>query len=124
MMTYRSKPTENSVESAILKHMRARGWRATRNHVGVFRPVHGGYPVTIGTPGFPDWTFTRSLTAPVRGTLQLMHVEVKRPGQRPKPKQHEVMASLNHMGELAVWADSLESFQVLYATYFPGEPIK
>ena len=112
-----TRPTENSVESAILKFMRERGWRATRNHVGVFKTTYGG-TVSIGTKGFPDWTFTRGAG---RGTVELMHVEAKRRGAKPTPKQFEVMAGLNHIGELAVWCESLDHFKTIYYQYFPEE---
>lgn len=118
MKTYRSKPTENTVESAVLKFMKEHGWRATRNHVGVFKTAYGG-TISIGTKGFPDWTFTRRF--PRHGCANLMHVEAKAPGKRPAPKQVEVMASLNYLGELAVWCDSLESFRTVYEQYFPAE---
>ncbi|MGH7238939.1 MAG: hypothetical protein ACREHG_02615 [Candidatus Saccharimonadales bacterium] len=96
--------------------MRARGWRPTRNHVGLFSTPYGG-KVSIGTPGFPDWTFRRVVSYE-RGIVELMHVEIKRPGQKPRPKQFEVIASLNHIGEIAVWAASLTHFESVYALHF------
>lgn len=115
--TYPSKPSENSVEKAIIDFMQARGWRATRNHVGTFRTMYGGW-VHVGAEHFPDWTFTRSISGAPYGTLQLMHVEVKKPGEKPAPGQHEMLASLNHLGELSVWASSPSVFEAVYAQYF------
>lgn len=115
-----SKPTENAVEALVLSFMKARGWRATRNHVGLFKTAYGA-TVTIGTKGFPDWTFTRKSALGNHATIELMHVEAKRPGKRPTPKQFEVMASLNYMGELAVWCASLDHFKSIYFMYFPLE---
>lgn len=112
--------TENQVEKAVVQFMQRLGWRATRNHVGVF--TQGGRIVTIGTPGFPDWTFTRPLQlVQIRGRLELLHFEAKAPGKKPSAKQFEVMAALGHLGELAVWADTLESFQNVYYMNFPAD---
>lgn len=119
MKTFPSKPiSENALESAVLLFMKNRRWRATRNHVGIFKTEYGAR-ISIGKKGFPDWTFTRrSLGIPY---AHLMHVEMKRPGQKPKPKQAEILASLNHIGELAVWCDSIEMFSTIYLQHFPAE---
>lgn len=91
--------SENAVESAIARWMQTRGWRRTRNHVGTFKAVTGS-PVMIGLEGFPDWTYTRGQS--------VCHVETKATGKKPRPKQREVIASLNYLGEHAWYADSLE----------------
>lgn len=110
------KITENAVENAIIRFMQSLGWRASRNHVGLFQRMNGSGKIKVGTEGFPDWTFIRKTTS--RGANQLMHVEVKAPGKKPTPKQFEVMASLNHIGELSVWADSLDAFKAVYFQNF------
>lgn len=116
MKTYSN---ENAVEKAVVEFMQAGGWRATRNHVGLFTTSYGG-KIKIGTEGFPDWTFTRRVPSG-HATVNLMHFEAKAPGKKPTAKQHEVMASLNSIGELAVWADSLERFKSIYYMYFSSE---
>lgn len=85
--------------------MRSLGWRETRNHVGTFYTKTGS-PIHIGIKGFPDWTFTR-------GVL-FFHLEVKRPGLEPEPLQYQRLASLNHLGEIALWADSLAMLKLKY----------
>jgi hypothetical protein len=99
--------TENQVEVSIAKFMQMRGWRRRRNHVGVFRPIHGGAQITIGTRGECDWSYYRT-AAP--GIVQVLHVEAKRPGAKPRPEQDEYIASLNHIGETALYADSIDMF--------------
>lgn len=122
--------TENAVEKLVVEWMQKRGWRATRNHVGVFTRIGGrqgpsggraGMRIAIGTPGFPDWSFTRGDCGTPCGHADLFHWEAKATGKKPEPKQFEVMASLNHLGELAIWSDSLESFVVIYRQYFPHD---
>jgi hypothetical protein len=109
--------TENSVEKEVLRFMQGLGWVAQRNHVGKFKTPYGA-TVSIGTPGYPDWSFTRGKIIP---GVELIHFEAKAKGKKPSAKQHEVMASLNHLGQLAVWADSLAMFQTIYYQYFPSE---
>lgn len=99
--------------------MQANRWRASRNHVGLFQRVNGTGKIKVGTEGYPDWSFFRGTDQ--RGTVHLIHVEVKRPGKKPTDKQHEVMASLNHLGELSVWADTLDSFKEVYYQNFPED---
>lgn len=125
MTTYPSrrqrKPTENTVEKQVVELMQTRGWRATRNHVGLFHPY--GVPdmvVTIGETGFPDWTFTRALHKERHGVLELLHWEAKKPGDKPEKEQLQKHASLNYIGELTFWADSLTMFERIYAQYFPN----
>jgi hypothetical protein len=108
--------TENYVENEVLRFMQGLGWLAHRNHVGRFKTARGA--ISIGTPGYPDWSFTRGKIIP---SVDLIHFEAKAPGKRPTNKQHEVMAALNHLGQLAVWADSLAMFKTIYYQYFPSE---
>lgn len=75
--------------------------------MGVFRPVHGGAQITIGRRGEPDFSYYRT-AAP--GIVQVLHVEAKRPGAKPRPEQDEYIASLNHIGETALYADSIDMF--------------
>jgi hypothetical protein len=110
-----SKPTENSVEKDVIEFMQTRSWRATRNHVGTFRTLYGGW-VKIGEEGFPDWTFTRGSTY-CQGCA-IMHWEAKKPGEKPTPIQMQKIASLNAIGELAFWASSLLQFKQTYSLYF------
>jgi hypothetical protein len=115
------KPTENTVEKQVVEVMQSRGWRATRNHVGLFHPYkRTATVVRIGEEFFPDWTFTRALHKERHGMLELIHWEAKAPGERPSKGQLEKIASLNYMGELSFWSDSLAMFEKIYAQYFPN----
>lgn len=111
--------TENGIEKQVITFMQSRGWRATRNHVGVFKTQYGG-TISIGIKHFPDWTFTRGNLA-FSGQADLIHFEAKAPGKRPNNGQLEKLASLNHLGELAIWASSLEMFKLQYLGSFPDD---
>lgn len=115
------KPTENTIEREVLEFMQSRSWRASRNHVGLFHPYkRPDMVVRIGDVGFPDWTFTRALHKERHGVLELIHWEAKKPGERPEPEQFQKHASLNYIGELTFWADSLAMFERIYSQYFPN----
>ena len=107
--------SENLVEAQIAKWMQARGFRRQRNHIGVFKPAHGGAPITIGKKGWPDFTYFRTVSP---GLVQVAHVEVKSPGKKPRQEQAEAIASLNHIGEPAWYADSIEMHEANYSAYF------
>lgn len=102
--------TENEVEAQIANFLQSLGWRRTRNHVGRFR-TEGGSRIAVGTIGYPDWTYRRSLS---RGVCEILHVETKSATGRASARQLEVIASLNHIGEPAVLANSLEGFAAWY----------
>lgn len=110
------KKSENTIEAELLEFMQSEGWRPTRNHVGLFRTEYGA-KVHIGTKGFPDWSFTRGSRSE-RGRSELVHVEAKSSTKSPNPKQLEVIASLNHIGELATWTRNIHTYKTWYAEHF------
>lgn len=108
--------SENEVERDIVAWMQARGWRRFRNHVG--RIVMGdGSTAVIGKRGTPDWTFRRTIR---RGLCQVIHLEAKAEGKKPTgqhgKEQLEQIALLDHLGEPACWANSLEMWLAWYET--------
>jgi hypothetical protein len=102
----RLTPLESDIQKAIidafkLKHRidlypidaGGKGFRSSAGSKG-----HSGIP-----EGFPDLL---GFVAPQgRGLL----IEVKRPRQKPKPKQVEFMAGLAWLGTITFWADSVTS---------------
>jgi hypothetical protein len=102
--------SENEVEASIAKFLSGLGWRRTRNNVGRFRTENGAR-VTVGVIGFPDWTYRRAL---LRGVCEILHVETKSSTGKASAVQLEVIAALNHIGEPAVLANSLDSFKDWY----------
>lgn len=102
--------TENEVEVEIAKFLQRLGWRRQRNHVGRFR-TESGARVAVGTVGYPDWTYRRTLQ---RGIVEILHVETKGANGKATKAQLEAVAALNHLGEPATIANSLEDFVLWY----------
>lgn len=101
-MIRRPKPTtvnEASVTRAVIEHMRSLGYREKRNHVGLFYTEHGT-PIHMGKVGEPDWLFLKP--------NDVVYIEIKAPGKKPKPEQLEYIAKLQHLGFKATWCDSVE----------------
>lgn len=108
-----TKPlSENEVESLVVKFMRAKGWIACRNHIGV---LPNGW--RLGKKYTPDWTFQKPVSS---GLYLICHIEVKREGVRLSPTckkdkgQLEAIAKLNHIGQPATWINSLDMLQLWY----------
>lgn len=99
---------EADVTRAVILHMRSLGWREKRNHVGIFY-TRNQTPIRIGVLGEPDWLFHKP--------DDVFWIEVKRPGETPKPIQREFIAKLRHMGYKAGWCDSVESLKQLLDEY-------
>lgn len=98
-------PLESEVQSAIiqafkLKH-RITLWPIDSGGKG-FRGASGGRGHSGIPEGFPD------LLGIIPGGIALF-IEVKRPGQKPKPKQKEFLAWLEGMGCIAFWAASVDT---------------
>ena len=108
------KPRENKVEKAVVKWMTARGWRAKRNNNGRM-VARSGQVITLGDPGFPDWTFWRPLRPFTKWScIQICHIEVKRPGAQPTKLQCEKIAARNAEGQFGTWVDSVEILEGWY----------
>lgn len=110
--------TENHTEAAIIRWMVAKEWRATRNNQGVFTAPNGSR-IQVGTPGYPDWSFRRTMQAG-RGLIEICHCEAKKPGVTPSlakahdRRQLQCIAALNAIGEPATWADTLDRWMEWY----------
>lgn len=99
-------PLESEIQAAIiqafkLKH-RITLWPIDAGGKG-FRSAgrsggHSGIP-----EGFPD------LLGVIPANGRALFIEVKRPGQKPKPKQAEFLAWLGSMNAVAFWATSVDS---------------
>jgi hypothetical protein len=106
--------SEDELEVALARFMKARGWRRYRNQIGVYQIEWRTQ--RIGTPGYPDWTFRRSTSK--HGTIEICHVETKASGKKPSSVQLEQIALLNHLGEPAIWIDNMEKFELWYLNLF------
>lgn len=68
---------------------------------GTYKGLRGGRPIKIGIPGMPD----------IIGQMRdgrLLGIEVKKPGDIPRPVQHEFLDMISRNNGLAGWCDCVE----------------
>lgn len=68
---------------------------------GTYKGLKGGRPIKIGIPGMPD----------IIGQMRdgrLLGIEVKKPGDIPRPVQHEFLDMISKNGGVAGWCDCVE----------------
>lgn len=94
-------PRESKIQAAIRVRLRRLGIVLHRRNTGMTQAVHNGRSriIRYGSPGQAD------LYGWVIRTGQHVEIEVKRPGNRPTPKQLEWLRECTRLGVLAWWAD-------------------
>ena len=92
---------ERDVQAACLACLRAHGFAPRRRNVGAMENASGRL-VRFGRKGEADITATVP-SGPNRG--KRVEVEVKRPGESPRPEQLEFLRETNRQGGLAWWID-------------------
>ena len=68
---------------------------------GTFKGLKGGAKYKIGVPGMPD----------IMGQMRdgrLLGIEVKKPGDVPKPVQHEFLDMISKNNGVCGWCDSVK----------------
>ena len=68
---------------------------------GTYKGLKGGRPIKIGIPGMPD----------IIGQMRdgrLLGLEVKKPGEVPKPVQHEFLDMISKNGGVSGYATNVE----------------
>lgn len=84
---------EQNVQGAIMKYIKSIGGLPIKqNQIGIY-----------GQAGVPD------IIACIKG--RFVAIEVKRPGQKPKPIQVAFLEAINKKGGLAFWSDNLEKVE-------------
>lgn len=106
---------EKQITNDCIEWLRSKNWICRRQHVGTFKPMSGGAPVTMGENGECDW---RCMRAAHGKTVEYFELEMKAPGKKPRPDQLEYMAKRTHQGFNVVWADSLNVLKKWYATRY------
>lgn len=103
----RLKPLEREIQTAIIEAVwRVHGIKLYRTDAGgagmrhdPTKPVRG----TTGLPaGFPD------LLGIIPPHGRALFIEVKRPGQKPRQNQLDMLALFAEQGAVAFWADSVD----------------
>ena len=81
---------EQDIQTSIMNYIKSiRGLPIKQNQIGIY-----------GQAGVPD------IIACIKG--RFVGIEVKRPGQRPKPIQEAFLDAINKKGGIGLWADNLD----------------
>lgn len=104
--TASGKPLERDVLKAIVQALRLdpRVSRVERNQVGVFQ--EGNRYIRVGSKGKLDLTVYLK-------SGRYAEIEVKRPGEKPKPHQQDRIDSIRAAGGIAGYATSIEEAQAI-----------
>ncbi len=92
--------TEHSIQLAIADWLRWQGYRVSRQNSGALPSTTTGRPVRFGEQGWPDLLAIKAGHA--------TFIEVKRPGEKPRPEQLEMHAELRHYGATVIVATCVE----------------
>lgn len=91
--------SETSIMIAIMDRLRWAGYGVWRQNTGGRRNRSGQY-VQFNPPGWPDVQAIKAGHS--------VFVEVKRPGEKPRPEQLEMHAELRHYGATVIVATSVD----------------
>ena len=84
---------EQNVQTSIMNYIKSIGGLPIKqNQIGIY-----------GQAGVPD------IIACIKG--RFVAIEVKKPGQKPKPIQVAFLEAINKKGGLAFWSDNLEKVE-------------
>ena len=113
------KPTEHQIQTAIIQYLRHKGFYVQRMNSGKYamgegrsrRFIHG---VDAGTPDI--MAFKETWIGPKEAQMKavdLLFIEVKRPGNKPTALQKAKMEELEEHGAKCYVATSVEDIQAL-----------
>ena len=111
-----STPTEAEVTQQVVAACQILGFEIKRQNVGGshFPNADGSTRyVAFGEAGDPDWT----------GVLpfgRALGLEIKRPGERPRPEQLAKLRQLNAQGGVGLWVDDAAIFLRLFPRIIAG----
>ncbi len=109
---YGNRPTEESIQSAIVDYLRLSGWK-----VMVYAPPRAHKKLGgILEPGHPDLLAIREYRPDGVNQDQPWHlwIEVKRPSEKPTPDQEKLHAELRVLGAwVEVWSSVDQAIAVL-----------
>ncbi len=110
--------TEKGIQTAIISYLRYKGWYCMRLNSGRIRTEGGGL-VMLSDPGTPDlMAFKKVLlgdgihpAGPLIEAIDLLFIEVKRPGNKPTLRQQMKMEELETFGAKCIVATSIEDLE-------------
>lgn len=106
---------ESKVQSSIRVRLRRLGIVIHRRNTGAMRD--GGRFVRFASPGQAD------LYGWITSTGQHIEIEVKRPGNRPTPRQLEWLKECTRLGAVAYWADNANTAERVAEAVLAGGEI-
>ena len=106
------KLSEADVTKQVTDFLRYRKWTLIRLNSGLFQTRDGGKRTyQIGEKGQADWLALRPFGD---GKFNVLFVEMKAPGKRPRADQERWLWVKQEEGFNATWTDSLEGFIAWY----------
>lgn len=104
--------SENQIQNAIMGLLRYKGYYVQRMNSGALRDKRDRL-VRMNRAGTPDiMAFKTSIVSEAKiRMLDLLFIEVKRPGKKPTPLQIEVMKEMEEHGARCIVAHSVEEVE-------------
>ena len=113
---------ESDVLAACLRYLTLRGVFAWRQNQGAIPLKGGGYRKFVGLRGVADilGILPQQVDLPDEGRVRfgnLLAVEVKRPGEKPRPDQGAFLDRVNELGGVGVCVHSVRELEERLTPY-------
>jgi hypothetical protein len=102
-------PTEKQIQDTIIEYLKRKKWYVQRVNSGAMRMESKGktYMMRMAVPGTPDVLAFKKLG----DAVNLVFIEVKRPGKKPTPLQIAKMQELESYGAKCLVAASIKDLE-------------
>lgn len=97
---------ETGLQNRIIAHLNSNGCYARNHTVGVFY-TQTGQRIKIGNHGESDIYGHRCCDG------KRFYIEVKMPGEKPRPDQLKFIEAMKKMGAIAGWCTSIEEREAI-----------
>lgn len=111
---YKALKTEHQIQTECINFLRASGYFVQRMNAGVIHQANEQGKtrrILMGRRGTPDIMAFKEQVVPVYGmapVVQLLFIEVKRPGKKPTFNQEQMMQELTEYGAQCLVVHSVE----------------
>lgn len=106
---------ESHIQQTVTEFLEWDGWRPIRTEHAIERDEDGGFKRRVGEVGMPDYLFVRYDTHISTSWAQVLWIEFKRPGERPRWDQEVWHVTERLRGALVLVVDSIDDFRAWYA---------
>ena len=103
------------IQQTVTEFLEWDGWRPIRTEHAIERDEDGGFKRRVGEVGMPDYLFVRYDTHISTSWAQVLWIEFKRPGERPRWDQEVWHVTERLRGALVLVVDSIDDFRAWYA---------